>query len=79
MGRVVTGVTLQTFPEAVHQAGLKPGQKFTMIVEGESFDRASALRRLDEISTAVSARMAADGIVTEEQKDAFIQSLFDEK
>lgn len=78
MERVVTGVTLQTLPQAVRRAGLKPGQRFTITVEGETVatSKAAALQRLTEISRQVSGRMAADGIVTEDDKQAFIDGLY---
>lgn len=78
MGRVVTGVTLQTFPQAVQQAGLKPGQRFSVIVEDEGMSREDVLARIDAVSKAIDERLAADGIVTEAEKEALVQSIMDE-
>ncbi|WP_044562782.1 hypothetical protein [Azospirillum sp. B4] len=66
MERVVTGVTLQTFPQAVRRTGLRPGQRFTITVEDAPTDKKSALAKMHEISTAVSARTAAEGLTEED-------------
>lgn len=86
MGRVVTGVTLKTFPQAVREAGLTPDQKFTVIVEGAPSERAvspeeraAAFARLKEIANEVHAKLATDGITTEAEIDAFIRSLDDDR
>lgn len=49
------------------------------LTEGETVatSKAAALQRLTEISRKVSGRMAADGIVTDGDKQAFIDSLYD--
>ncbi|MBB6255298.1 hypothetical protein [Nitrospirillum iridis] len=62
MERIVTGVTLQTLPEAVRRAGLKPGQRFTITVEDEPVDRAAAVSALRAISERVGARVEAAGL-----------------
>lgn len=62
MGRVVTGVTIETFPLAVRRAGLKPGQRFSLVVETDEEIRTRAFDEVAAIAERVSARVAADGL-----------------
>jgi hypothetical protein len=74
MGRMVTGVTLETLPNAVHESGLRPGQKFTLIIEDGENSREQALRRIEELSARATARAQADGIVSDEDVEKFLNS-----
>lgn len=64
MGKIITGVTLQTLPRAVREAGLKPGQRFTVIVEGDTDEDVFA--QMQQIADTVSARVAADGFTEDD-------------
>lgn len=67
MERVVTGVTLDTLPQAVRRAGLKPGQRFTITIEDEGTgSRAEAIAAMQEISRRVGARVAADNLTEDD-------------
>ena len=68
--------TLETFPEVVSRLKIRPGQRFVVLVEDPPLDKVAALAKIREISSEISENMAKDGIVTEEQKEAFIQSLW---
>ena len=35
MNKVLEGVTIETFPEAVRLGQIKPGQRFAIVLEGE--------------------------------------------
>ena len=62
MGQVVTGVTIETFPSAVRRAGLKPGQRFSLVVETDDEMRSRAFDEVAVVAERVSARVAADGL-----------------
>ena len=79
MGRVVTGVTIETFSDVVREAHLSPGDTFTLIVEGKPNHRHTAIKNIRAISNAVSTEMAKDGIVTEAQKEEFIRNIPDDE
>lgn len=67
MERVVTGVTLDTLPQAVRRAGLKPGQRFTITVEDEDAgSRAEAIAAMQDIARRVGARVAADNLTEDD-------------
>jgi len=64
MGKVIMGVTLQTLPKAVREAGLRPGQRFTVIVDGDTND--DVFEKMKQIADTVSARVAADGFTEDD-------------
>lgn len=72
MSRELEGVTIETFPLAVRKMGLRRGQTFKIIVEEDEDNRARAIREIQEISAAATARAQADGIVTDQDVDIFL-------
>ena len=75
MGRVFTGVTIEIFSDVVREAHLSPSDKFTLVLEEKSNNRHTAIKNIRAISSAVSAEMAKDGIVTEVQKEEFLKDI----
>jgi hypothetical protein len=74
MSREISGVTLETLPMAVRKIGLRRGQSFKITIEEDEDDREKALRRIQELSAAATARAQADGIVTDEDVERFLES-----
>jgi 5-carboxymethyl-2-hydroxymuconate isomerase len=74
MSREISGVTLETLPSAVRKIGLRRDQKFTLVVEDEEDERRNAYNRMQEIAAAVTARAQADGIITDEDVEKFLES-----
>jgi hypothetical protein len=72
MGRVVTGVTLKTLPEAVRKAGLRHDQEFSIVIEDRDERRARSLLRMRELSAKATALAQKDGIVSDEDVETFL-------
>lgn len=65
-GRVVTGVTIETFDDMIGQMGIQSGQEFTVIVESAAEARARAFCELQALAETVRARTAADGLTSDD-------------
>jgi hypothetical protein len=74
MAREISDVTLDTFPAAVRRIGLRPGQKFKITIEDDDQEtrRQKAYERMQEISAKATALAQADGIVTDEDVERFL-------
>ena len=76
MGRVVTGVTLDTLSQVVNEAGIEPGETFTLVLDdGRRMSREDFLQKADALTDKMNERMARDGITTPEQKEALVESI----
>lgn len=75
MSRELGGVTIETFSTAVRKMGLQRGQPFKIVVEDDKNEgKRQAFERMQEISATVTARVQADGIVTDEDVERFLNS-----
>ncbi len=61
MSKVLEGVTIETLPEAIEQGGIKPGQRFSIVLE----DAPTSRPKLADIAARMRAAAAARGLTTE--------------
>jgi len=61
MSKVFEGVTLETLPDALRKGGIKPGQRFSIVVDGLQTERP----KLADIAGKMRAAAAARGLTTE--------------
>lgn len=59
MGHIVRDVTRETFPDVVRMHNLKPGQRFTIIIEEASQAEQEAAVAKEKTGGTVSARFQA--------------------
>ena len=62
MTKVLEDVTIETFPEAIRQGKIQPGQRFAIVLEGEPEPRRP---KLADIAAKMRATAAARGMTTE--------------
>ncbi len=62
MGKVLEGVTIETFPEAIRQGQIRPGQRFAILLDDEREPRRPTL---SEIADQMRATAVAKGMTTE--------------
>ena len=62
MGKVLEGLTIESFSEAVRRGQIRPGQRFSVVLDEEA---RSARPGLTEIASRMRAIAAARGMTTE--------------
>ncbi|HLG88975.1 MAG TPA: hypothetical protein VKZ79_17435 [Alphaproteobacteria bacterium] len=61
MRKILEGVTIETLPEAIKQADIQPGQRFSIVVD----DQQPARPKLADVAARMRATAAARGMATE--------------
>jgi len=68
MSKVLEGVTIETFSEAIERGEIKPGQRFAIVLDNddpEQEGQRSRRPKLAEIAAKMRATAAARGMTTE--------------
>lgn len=73
MSQSIAGVTLRNLPDMVRRFHIDMNEEFTIVRETQAEKRARALASIREISAKASALAQADGIVTDEDVEKFLE------